>query len=150
MTVTAGVNHIALITEDLDRFVRFYTEVIGASVIAELDEDGLRHAMLDVGRGAGLHAFEQAGHPDATASRATFARGHLDHFALNLADRATFEAVRTRLVDAGASDGTITDFGSVLSVSFVDPDGCDLEIALWQDGPTRTFADRQQIAYVRA
>ena len=76
-----------------------------------------------------------------------FGRGHLDHFALGMADAESFEEARERLVRAGASDGMVTDFGSVRSVFFVDPDGFEAEIALWQDGPTRTFEDRLQIPY---
>lgn len=147
MSASAGLHHVALVTEDLDRFLGFYTGVLGGAVIADIDEGGMRHAMVDLGAGAALHAFEQRENADARASRAMFSRGHLDHFAINVADAESFETLRTRLVEAGASDGTITDFGSVRSVSFVDPDGCDAEIALWQDGDPLVFDERLQIPY---
>jgi hypothetical protein len=35
-------------------------------------------------------------------------------------------------------------------VSFVDPDGCDGEIARWQEGPVLTFEERIRTAYVPA
>jgi catechol 2,3-dioxygenase-like lactoylglutathione lyase family enzyme len=147
MTLTAGFNHLAVLTADLDRFLAFYGQVFDATVIADIEEGGLRHAVLDVGNAAALHAFEQPANPDAVGGRPLFGRGHLDHFGVNVADAETFEAVRERLVDAGASDGTITDFGVLRSVSFVDPDGCDSEVALWQDGEVLRFDDRIQIAY---
>ncbi len=147
MTLTAGLHHLALVTEDIDRFVRFYTDIFDAEVIAELDEDGLRHAMLGFGSGASLHVFEQRGNPHARASTTMFGRGHLDHFGVSARDSESFETLRRRLVEAGASDGTITDFGMVWSVSFIDPDGCDAEVALWQEGPVRTFAERGRIPY---
>ncbi|WP_246647140.1 hypothetical protein [Rhizobium laguerreae] len=34
---------------------------------------------------------------------------------------------------AGASDGTITDFGAVRLVTFKDPDGTEGEVARWTD-----------------
>jgi hypothetical protein len=71
-----------------------------------------------------------------------FGRGHLDHFALNVPDEATFQRLRRVLHRCGASDGTVTDFGSVKTVSFTDPDGCQAEIALWVDAPLRTFDQR--------
>lgn len=150
MPATAGFNHLALLTADLDRFVGFYTDAFGAVLMAELTEGGMRHAMLDLGGGAALHAFEQRDNPHATATAPIFGRGHLDHFALNIADDDMFEAVRRRLVTMGASDGTVTDFGRVRSVSFVDPDGCDAEIARWQDGPVLTFDERIRTAYAPA
>lgn len=147
--LTAGFNHIALITNDLDRLLRFYVDIFEAAVPARwsIEEDGMRHAMLDLGNGAGLHAFELVGNPHATALPTIFERGHLDHLALNVADVETLLELRRRLVDVGASDGTITDFGIVWSVSFVDPDGLDAEIALWRDGAPRTFAARGQYVY---
>ena len=50
-------------------------------------------------------------------------------------------------MEAGASDGTITDFGMVWTVSFEDPDGLDAEIALWRDAPPIPFLDRGRYAY---
>ena len=61
-------------------------------------------------------------------------RGRIDHFGLNASSRETFEHVRVRLMQLGASDGTITDFGTTLSVFFRDPDGLEAE-ALWNKDP---------------
>ena len=41
---------------------------------------------------------------------------------------------RLRLLDAEACDGSITDFGSVLSVWFTDPDGMELEVCCFRTG----------------
>ena len=51
-----------------------------------------------------------------------FGRGHLDHFALNAASDEAFREVRRRLVAEAASDGSVTDMGSLLLLSFADPD----------------------------
>ena len=45
---------------------------------------------------------------------------------------------------AGATSGTVTDFGNVRTVSFRDPDGMEGEIAQWQAGELLTFAQRRQ------
>ncbi len=73
-TLLNGVNHVAILTADMERFIRFYRE-----------------------------AFEQ---------------------------------VRVRLMKLGATDGTITDFGSKLSVFFHDPDGLEAEV-LWNKDTAR-------------
>jgi hypothetical protein len=36
--------------------------------------------------------------------------------------------IRRRLIDAGASDGTVNDFGRVHSLFFRDPDGLEGEV----------------------
>jgi catechol 2,3-dioxygenase-like lactoylglutathione lyase family enzyme len=139
-----------MLTADLDAYLAFYTEVFGAEVLVDMEEDGLRHAFVDLGRGATLHAFEMPDHVDARGKTEIFGRGHLDHIAINVEDRATFEELRRRLVERGATDGMVTDFGRVRSVWFRDPDGFGLEIALWQDGPMRRFDERGQERYAEA
>lgn len=138
----AGVHHIALVTEDLDRLVEFYRRVFDAEVRLDLEEPGMRHAMIDLGNGAALHPFELDESPHARGTTTIFERGHLDHLALQVTDARTFEELRDRLVAAGASDGTVTDFGCVRTVSFCDPDGADCEIAMWCDGAPRSFDER--------
>lgn len=147
--LTAGFHHVALLTEDLDRLLRFYVDVFDVEVPEawKVDEPGPRHAMIDIGGGAALHAFEARGNPHATASPTMFERGHLDHLAIDVVDLGAFLELRRRLVERGASDGTITDFGMVWSVSFADPDGLDAEIALWRDAPPVPFLERGQYAY---
>lgn len=63
-----------------------------------------------------------------------FQRGRIDHFALNVADAETFERLRSDLIQRGASDGTVTDFGVIRVLSFTDPDGHTLELAHWAGG----------------
>lgn len=143
-----GCNHVAVVTEDLDRFLRFYTEVFDAQVRCELDEGPVRHALLDLGGGFALHPFELAGGSVHERGSATmFDRGHLDHLAIDVPDVAAFEEVRRRLVVRGASDGAVTDFGVTRNVWFEDPDGHGCEIAVWADGSPRTFVDRIVEAY---
>jgi hypothetical protein len=62
-----------------------------------------------------------------------FDRGRVDHIALSAASPEAFEKIRERLVSEGASDGTITDFGTVLSVFFRDPDGMEAEVAIFKE-----------------
>lgn len=137
-----GIHHVALLTSDMDRFIAFYTEVFGATVTVDVTEGDLRHALLDIGAGGALHPFAIADNPNGRGSPEMFARGHLDHIALNVADEETFQELRRRLVDAGVSDGTVTDFGPVKTCVFRDPDGMDCEIALWKEGELLSFEDR--------
>jgi hypothetical protein len=70
------------------------------------------------------------GNEEPTRQTPMFGRGRLDHLALQAASLDTFDTIRGRLVEKGASDGFVTDFGPVLSVFFVDPDGLEAEVCV--------------------
>jgi catechol 2,3-dioxygenase-like lactoylglutathione lyase family enzyme len=142
MAFSTGIHHVAMLTTDLDRFLSFYCDVFDGTVLFDITEGDLRHAAVDLGSNSALHAFQVEGNPHAAGQPAIFDRGHLDHLAIGVADAEALEHARWRLVEAGASDGTIQDFGSVRSVAFRDPDGFEGEVALWCDGPPRTFDER--------
>ena len=46
MQLTAGINHVAVLTDDLDRFVDFYREVFDVDVVFSEDAPSFRHAIL--------------------------------------------------------------------------------------------------------
>jgi catechol 2,3-dioxygenase-like lactoylglutathione lyase family enzyme len=145
-TLLDGVNHIALLTRDMDRFIRFYQEVFDAHVVHDNRQHGghvgERMVILALGGQSAFNVFEVPGNTQAQIQTPMFGRGRLDHFGLNARSRETFEHVRTRLMHLGASDGTITDFGAALSVFFRDPDGLEAEV-VWNKDPETRAAERR-------
>jgi catechol 2,3-dioxygenase-like lactoylglutathione lyase family enzyme len=134
MSHLTGLNHVAVITADLDRFVAFYTRVFGMEEVFREDVPGLRHAILRIDDSSSwLHPAEIPGNEHAAAISKMFCRGHLDHIALTARSSASFEALRARLVDAGASDGKVEDLGAFHSLWFQDPDGMRGELTLLVD-----------------
>ena len=127
-----GVNHIAILTADMDRFIRFYQEAFGAEVISDnprhADHEGERMVIMSIGGPTDFNVFQVPGNTQASVQTPMYGRGRLDHFGLNAASREDLEEVRQRLMRLGASDGTITDFGRQLSVFFRDPDGLEAEV----------------------
>ena len=57
-----------------------------------------------------------------------FGRGRLDHIGLQASSLEAFAEIRRRLMARGAADDFVTDFGPVLSIFFVDPDGLEGEV----------------------
>jgi catechol 2,3-dioxygenase-like lactoylglutathione lyase family enzyme len=137
MNLVSGINHVAVITADLDRFIDFYTGVFEMEVFFEETNPEFRHAMLRAGPDSWLHPAAIAGNAHASALPAMFQRGHLDHLALTAASRESFEVVRRRLVESGACDGSIQDLGPVHSIWFQDPDGMHGEVCLVVDRELR-------------
>ncbi|MGQ4807565.1 hypothetical protein NKDENANG_00919 [Candidatus Entotheonellaceae bacterium PAL068K] len=129
-----GVNHVAILTADMDRFIRFYQEVFEATVVHDnpnhAGNAGERMVIMSIGGQSEFNVFEVPGNTQAQVQTPMFGRGRIDHIGLNASNREAFEQVRARLMQWGATDGTITDFGTKLSVFFRDPDGLEAEV-LW-------------------
>ncbi len=129
--LTNGFNHVAVLTSDTERFVRFYTEVFEAEVLGKQDMDG--HGTLTfvkVGEQSEFNVFEVNGNTEAERQTPMLGRGRLDHLALQAASLEDFEEARRRLMERGAADDFVTDFGPVLSMFFRDPDGLECEVCV--------------------
>lgn len=126
-----GVNHIAWISKDVDRLARFYTTVFDA-VVGLTREHGPGETMtvIDIGPTTQLNIFVIDGNTQADRQTPMWGRGRIDHVGLAAVSPEAFETIRSRLVDAGASDGTVNDFGKALSIFFRDPDGLEGEVLL--------------------
>lgn len=126
-----GVNHVAWISKDVGRLGRFYQTVFDA-VVGPTREHGPGETMttIDVGPATQLNVFVISGNVEADRQTPMWGRGRIDHVGLAAASPEAFETIRARLVEAGASDGTVSDFGTALSVFFRDPDGLEGEVLL--------------------
>jgi len=125
-----GFDHVAVLTNDLDRFVAFYQEVFGAEVQSRLTIDGGQLVVLRISPTAELNIFQLDGNDEASRQVPMFGRGRLDHFAFRAGSLDAFDAIRDRLIERGCTDGFVTDFGHVLSVFFRDPEGLEAEVCV--------------------
>ncbi|MBA3653498.1 MAG: VOC family protein [Actinobacteria bacterium] len=126
-----GVNHVAILTGDSDRWVAFYREVFEAEVDNQLaPEDGVRLTFVRIGEASEVNLFEFDGNTEAQRQTPMFGRGRIDHFGLQAASIDAFDEIRRRLIARGASDEFVTDFGPILSVFFRDPDGLEGEVCV--------------------
>jgi catechol 2,3-dioxygenase-like lactoylglutathione lyase family enzyme len=131
MPLTTGFNHIATLTDDMDRTTRFYETAFDATVVFEIErrDDHPRMKIVDVGGGAALNVFEVPLDEIIGERRRQGHRGAIDHFAFAVDSRATLEDVKVRLEKAGAQEiGEIQQLGSEWSLFFRDADGMELEV----------------------
>ncbi len=140
-----GVNHLALITPDMDATVRFYHGVLGARLVATIGTPTFRHYFFEIGDGNTLAFFEYAdahletfakpaGVPDPRASQ-------FDHLSLNVADADALDALRDRLLTHGCEVTEIVDHGFIRSIYFSDPAGIALEASYWVNDATARDLD---------
>lgn len=114
-----GVNHVAILTNDTERLVRFYQEVFEATVSAEMPAgEGRRLTFIDISPSADLNVFEAQDNTEAQRQTPMFGRGRIDHLGLQAASLDAFNTIRDRLIERGATDGFVTDFGRILSLFF--------------------------------
>jgi catechol 2,3-dioxygenase-like lactoylglutathione lyase family enzyme len=139
MTLVSGINHVAILTQDLQRFIRFYADVFGLELIFEEATPAFSHAILRAGTSAWLHPASIAGNQHAAALPEMFARGHIDHIALLAPSVEAFSEIRTRLVACGASRGNVEDLGAMHALWFQDPDGMKGEVCLIVEPSLRGF-----------
>jgi catechol-2,3-dioxygenase len=140
-----GMNHAVLYVRDARRNAAFYRDVLDFQVVIE-DDDG-RFVFLRGPASPNHHdiAFfsigEQAG--PSTAGRSTVG---LYHLAWEVATLEDLEAVRQRLVAAGALVGQ-SDHGANKSLYAKDPDGLEFEV-MWLV-PPELWGDEEHEAIIR-
>jgi catechol 2,3-dioxygenase-like lactoylglutathione lyase family enzyme len=118
-----GVHHQALLCADVERTIRFYTEVCGfplAELFENRDYPGSTHFFFDIGHGNFLAFFDLPG-LDLEPYREVLGGHH--HLAISMT-REHWEAARDRLEAAGVAYQHVD--GS--SLYFLGPDGERLEL----------------------
>jgi catechol 2,3-dioxygenase-like lactoylglutathione lyase family enzyme len=118
-----GLHHTALISSDVERTVRFYSEVLGfplTELIENRDYAGSSHFFFDIGNGNLLAFFD---FPGLDVGPYAEVLGGLHHMAISVEPGRWQELVR-RLTDAGVEH----EIHSGVSVYFRDPDGARIEL----------------------
>ena len=148
-----GINHLALVTADMDATVRFYHGTLGARLVSTVATDAFRHYFFEFGPHTTVAFFEYpattaepfakpAGTPDPRAPQ-------FDHLALNLPDEEALNELRRRLKSADCEVTDIIEHRAIRSVYFNDPNGIALEASCWVHDPTGRPADYTDHAQFR-
>jgi catechol 2,3-dioxygenase len=125
-SIPAGtvIGHVHLKVADLDRAIRFYHELMGFDLVAQL---GTQAAFLSAGgyhHHIGLNTWESAGgRPPAPGTTGLY------HFAINYPSRKDLAAALKRLLDGGWSIDGASDHGTHEAIYLHDPDFNGMELA---------------------
>lgn len=138
-----GINHLALVTPDMDQTVRFYHGVLGMRVVAAIAAGPMRHYFFEIGQGNTIAFFEWKG-ADTFAKPAGYRVKtplQFDHVSFDVADEEALEALRAHLKEQGCEVTDIVDHGFVKSIYFTDNNGIALEASCWIVDATGRDAD---------
>ena len=128
-----GINHLALVTDDMDTTVRFYVGVLGMDLVGAVRAGPARHYFFQLGEQNTIAFFEWPNHEtrEHAAGAMPPAGAQLDHIAFNLPDEDALESLRKRLLEHQCEVTPVIDHGFVRSVYFSDPNGIALEASWW-------------------
>lgn len=118
-----GVHHVALLSSDVERTIRFYQDVLEfplTEVIENRDYRGSTHFFFDLGHGNLLAFFD---FPGLELGPYAEVLGGLHHVAISV-ERARWEHLRSKLDQAGVDH----QLESGTSIYLRDPDGARLEL----------------------
>ncbi len=133
----AGVNHLALVTDDMDKTVRFYRDVLGMRVVATLGGgvggQRMRHYFFSIGPKSCLAFFEWPGVklPSAKDAGVPGSGRHFDHVSIGVDSMDTLLGLQRQAREHGVPATDLVDHGMLRSIYFEDPNGISLEFSVW-------------------
>lgn len=133
-----GVNHLALVSANMDRTVRFYTQVLGLRLVRTQRNDAdpnSRHYFFNLGGGNLLAFFDFPGYQQDHVGAGT-----MHHVAFSVESVAQLEELQRRLRAQAIEVSPIVDHDFIQSIYFRDPDGILLEASAYTRALTE--ADR--------
>jgi catechol 2,3-dioxygenase-like lactoylglutathione lyase family enzyme len=134
-----GIHHLALATNDMDKTVRFYRDILGMPLVATSGNRpgrSYRHYFFQLGPQQTIAFFEWPGMLEEFHKPAGLpARGQVqfDHVAFGVASVAELEKLRQELQHKGLEVTEIIDHGFCQSIYFTDPNGIALEASAWTE-----------------
>lgn len=122
-TTARGVHHLALLSSDVERTIRFYQDVLGfplTELFENRDSPGSTHFFFDIGNGNLLAFFD---FPVLDMGPYAEVLGSMHHLAISVSPEK-HEELRGRL----AENDVPIDFDFKTSIYFGGPDGERLEL----------------------
>lgn len=129
------VNHLAFITDDIVKTIRFYRDLLGLQLTAGIGHDGYRHYFFRLADEASHIAFFE--YDGASPMKSKFPGDRtsepvgFDHVSLTVESREELFGLKDKLEAAGFDVHGAVDHGLFWSIYFYDPNGIPLE-ATWE------------------
>ena len=132
-----GINHLAMVTGDMDSTIRFWRDLLGMRLIAGFGEAGFRHYFFEIdGKNTiaffewnGAQAIERKLHGHPFQGPIVF-----DHISFGMESSDETWKLKDKLKAAGFECSDMIDHGFIHSVYSFDPNGIPLEFCYMVEG----------------
>ena len=127
-----GINHLAMVTGDMDKTVRFWRDLLGMRLVAGLGKPGYRHYFFEISENdliaffewPGVEPAEEKDHGYPTAGPVIF-----DHISFGVESEDDLYLLKDTLSAAGFWVSEAIDHGFIHSIYSFDPNGIPIEFS---------------------
>jgi catechol 2,3-dioxygenase-like lactoylglutathione lyase family enzyme len=127
-----GINHLAMVTGDMDKTVRFWRDLLGMRLVAGLGKPGYRHYFFEISENDLLAFFEWPGvEPAEEKDHGYPAAGPVifDHISFGVESEDDLYLLKDTLSAAGFWVSEAIDHGFIHSIYSFDPNGIPIEFS---------------------
>lgn len=132
MPAYTGINHLAMVTGDMDATIRFWRDLLGMRLVAGLGGRGYRHYFFEISDRDMIAFFEWPGVekiPERDHGVPVKGPVAFDHIAFGVDDDDDLWALKDRLEAAGWWVSEVIDHGFIHSIYTFDPNTIPIEFS---------------------
>ena len=132
-----GINHLAMVTGDMDATIRFWRDLIGMRLINGIGEAGFRHYFFEIDQKNTLAFFEWDGAKSVEQKpHGVPFKGPIvfDHIAFGMNSSQETWDLKDKLEAAGFECSDLIDHGFIHSIYSFDPNGIPIEFCYEVEG----------------
>jgi catechol 2,3-dioxygenase-like lactoylglutathione lyase family enzyme len=127
-----GVNHLAMVTGDMDKTIRFWRDLLGMRLVAGLGMPGFRHYFFQISETDLIAFFEWPGVKGvAEKAHGMPVKGPFifDHVSFGVESEDDLWELKDKLEAAGFAVSEVINHGFIHSIYAFDPNGMPIEFS---------------------
>ena len=127
-----GIHHLAMVTGDMDKTIRFWRDLLGMRLVAGLGKSGYRHYFFEISPQDLIAFFEWPGvQPVDEKEHGYPVKGPFifDHIAFGVESDDDLWGIKDRLEAAGIEVSEVISHGFIYSIYTYDPNGIPIEFS---------------------
>jgi catechol 2,3-dioxygenase-like lactoylglutathione lyase family enzyme len=127
-----GVNHLALVTGNMDKTIRFWRDLLGMRLVAGLGQPGFRHYFFQLSEHDLVAFFEWPGiqpMPEKDHGQPVTGPFIFDHVSFGVDTEEALWELKDKLEAGGFEVSEVIDHGFIHSIYSFDPNGIPIEFS---------------------
>lgn len=133
MAKFTGINHLAMVTGDMDATIQYWRDLLGLRLVLGLGRQGYRHYFFEISSTDLIAFFEWPGaEPISEKDHGAPVRGAIafDHVSLGVDTEDQLWELKDTISEAGFWVSEVVDHGFIHSIYTFDPNNIPLEFSV--------------------